>query len=73
MSGSGLEEKVENMNLDERKAVEKKGCKHGQKTKKKDEQSVFPLEVHVIQKMLLPSRAFPCAGMIYDDFLSRCI
>ena len=58
MSDSALEEKVENMNVDEREPVEKKGSKDGRKTKKKDEQSVFPLEVHVNQKFSYPHVPF---------------
>ena len=45
MSASGLEEKVENMNVDEKVAVDKKKGKDIQKTKKKDVHSSFPLEV----------------------------
>ena len=45
MSDSGLEEKVKNMNVDEKEAVVKKKDKDSQKMKKKDEHSTFPLEV----------------------------
>lgn len=49
MSGTGLEEKVENMNVDEKEAKGQKegkgaGKVNGEK-KKKDEQSGHPLEV----------------------------
>ena len=49
MSGTGLEEKVENMNVDEKEANSQKGGKgagnvSGEK-KKKDEQSGHPQEV----------------------------
>ena len=49
MSGTGLEEKVENMNVDEKEAKSHKGGKGAGKVnvekKKKDEHSGFPLEV----------------------------
>ena len=48
MSGTGLEEKLENMNVDEKKAKSQKGGKGagnvGGEKKKKDD-SGFPLEV----------------------------
>ena len=46
MSNSGLEEKVEKMNVEQKKAIGQKG---GEKTKgekkKKEDLSAFPLEV----------------------------
>lgn len=49
MSNTGLEEKVESMNVDEKEAKNQKGGRGGEKAKgekkKKDDHSSFPLEV----------------------------
>lgn len=56
MSETGLEEKVENMNVEEKEPKAQKGAKGGDKSKgekkKKEDPSEFPLEVSSFMRVV---------------------
>lgn len=68
MSDTGLEQKVENMNVDEKEPKDQKGGKDREKVKggkkKKDDHSSFPLEVSFFH-----ARLSACYSLTRDKFL----
>ena len=59
MSNTGLEEKVEKMNVEEKEAKGQKGSKKTKgETRKKEDLSAFPLEVSEL--MMINARLYVC-------------